>query len=53
MELLIEFFAVFAVLADIVQPVGGAIIFLICLVRIVGLLTGRLSSDDVKTISDA
>ena len=34
-------------------PVGGAIIFLICLVRIVGLLTGRLSSDDVKTISDA
>jgi TRAP-type transport system small permease protein len=34
-------------------PVGGAIIFLICLVRIIGLVSGRLSSDDIKTISDA
>lgn len=33
-------------------PVGGAIILLVCVVRLIGLLTGRLTSEDIKTLSD-
>lgn len=34
-------------------PIGGAIIFLICVIRIAGLITGRLGPDDFNTVSDA
>ena len=35
------------------MPVGGALIALICFVRLVGLVTGRVSPDDLMPESDA
>jgi TRAP-type transport system small permease protein len=35
------------------MPVGGALIALICAVRLVGLVTGRVSPDDLMPESDA